>query len=39
MMLGGGPGGEWSDLKQNALNAARLEYEMRSRMTLFSPND
>jgi hypothetical protein len=36
MMLGKGPGGEWNEMKQNVLNAARLEYEMRSRLTLFT---
>ena len=38
MLLGKGPGGEWTEQKQNALEAARLEYEMRSRMTLSMPN-
>ena len=40
MLLGKGPGGEWNDRKQNALEAAQIEYEMRTRLSLslFMPN-
>lgn len=34
MFLGSGPGGEWSDAKQAAFEAAQLDYERRSMMTL-----
>jgi len=39
MLLGKGPGGEWNDRKQTALEAAQSEYEMRTRLSLFMPND
>lgn len=39
MLMGKGPGGEWTELKQTALESARLDYEMRSRITLFMPKD
>jgi hypothetical protein len=37
-LLGSGPGGAWSESKQHALDAAQIEYEMRTHLSIFKPN-
>ena len=38
MLLGKSAGGEWSERKQAALEAAQIDYEKRSVLSLFMPN-